>query len=97
MATYIEQGTYAPTADKQVMSCAGAIAYTLTSGADGTALTGTGDIVFVSSDESGWLHISSTAGTDKAAAGKTFRILAGLPRPIGGVGKGMFVSFLQAA
>lgn len=97
MATYVEQGHYAPSLEKHVISRAGAVAYELTSGENGDELTGTGDVLVVNSSSAGWLHVSTTAATDKAAAVKTHRIIANVPRDIGGVGKGMFVSFLADA
>lgn len=94
MATYVEQGMTAPGGD---FAHYGAVVYSLTSAANGTALTGTGDALLVSSDASGWFHVSTTVNTDKAGASKTHRIIASQPRKIGGVMKGMFISFLQDA
>lgn len=90
MATFVEQGR---TVDEGGMLFADAVVYTLTSGQNGTALTGTGDTIMVSSDAAGWVHVSTGANTDKAASGKTHRILANSQRMIGGVMKGMFISF----
>jgi hypothetical protein len=97
MATFVEQGHYAPTFEKQVFSAIGAVVYTLTSGANGTALTGSGDVMVVTSSEAGWIHVSTTVNTDKAATVKTHRVLANIPRQIGGVMKGNFVSFFAEA
>lgn len=94
MATYLEQVHLAPNVEKTLASCNNAVAYELTSAADGTQLTGTGEVIVVSSDASGWLHVSASAATDKAAATKTHWIEAGIRREIGGVLKGYFVSFL---
>lgn len=65
MATYVEQVHFAPNVEKTLASCNNAVAYELTSGADGTELTGSGEVIVVSSDASGWLHVSATAATDK--------------------------------
>lgn len=97
MATYVEQGSLTPSVEKQVLGHAGAVVYSLTSGANGTELTGTGDVMAITADGAGWLHVSTTVATDKAAAAKTHRILANVRREIGGVAKGMFVSFLADA
>lgn len=98
MATYVEQGAAAPTGvHPAVLSYHGVVVYTLTSGANGTQLTGTGEYIIINSDTSGWLHVSDSANTDKAASTKTHRITADVQRDIGGVRKGMWVSFLADA
>ena len=97
MATFVEQGTYAPTREKQVLSHAGVVVYTLVSGENGDELTGSGDVLVINSSSAGWIHVSTTVATDKAATVKTHRILADLPLTIGGVMKGMFVSFFAEA
>lgn len=94
MATYVEQGR---TTNDDALSFSGVVVYSLTSAADGTVLTGTGDALVVSSDAAGWLHVSTTANTDKAASTKTHRVIANNQRQIGGVMKGMFISFLADA
>jgi hypothetical protein len=94
MAIYVEQGTYAPTNRPRVFSCDSVQGYTLTSGANGTLLTGTGDVLEINSDVAGWFYVSSTANTDIAAANKNHRINAGIPRNIGAVRKGQWISFL---
>jgi hypothetical protein len=94
MATFIIQGIWAPTSRPMCMHAVDAVAYELTSAANGTALTGSGDVLVVQSSTSGWLHVSTTVDTDKAASLKTHRIIADQVYPIGGVGKGQFVSFL---
>lgn len=95
MTAYVEQVTYAPTNEKQVAGYHGAAVYDLTSGANGTELTGTGSVCVISSDATGWFHVSDTVNTDKAASTKTHRVVANVPRVIGGVRKGMFISFLD--
>lgn len=97
MATYAVQGRWAPSASPMLMHHAGTVRYTLTSAADGTALTGTGDLICIYSDVSGWFHVSTTDGTDKAASTKSHRILADVVNPLGGVEKGMYISFLADA
>lgn len=94
MATYVEQGFASPDAGMTALSHSGVVVYSLTSAADGTELTGTGDVLIINSDAAGWFHVSITDGTDKAASTKTHRVLANLPREIGGVMKGRFISFL---
>lgn len=94
MATYVEQGLIAPTVAGTVFQFSPTVVYSLTSAANGTELTGSGDTLVINSDAAGWLHVSTTEATDKAASAKTHRILADVPRDIGGVAKGMFVSFL---
>ena len=97
MACFIEQGAVLPTQSGNVFSATGPVAIELTSGSNGTQLSGSADTIVVSSDVDGWIHVSRTAATDKAAAGKTRRILAGTMRPLGGVGAGVWVSFLADA
>lgn len=94
MATYVMQGQSVPTDNPVVLGATGIVVYSLTSAANGTALTGTGDRIGVMSDSAGWLHVSTTAATDKAAVSKSHRVLATTRLELGGVAKGMFVSFL---
>jgi hypothetical protein len=56
-------------------------------------LSGSHDSMIVSSDEPGWIHVSME-DTDKAAIGKSRRILPGVLRSLSGVGGGMYVSFI---
>lgn len=97
MACYIELGVVPAAAGGQVFSALGSPAIELTSGANGTQITGSADAMVVTSDKSGWLHVSETGATDKAAVGKTRRITANIPRDLGGIGGGMWVSFLADA
>lgn len=97
MACYVEVGASTPAGSPVAFSALGPVATLLTSGAAGTLLIGVGETMIVSSDESGWLHVSTTVNTDKAEIGKTRRIIAGIPRVLGGVGGGMYVSFLADA
>jgi len=97
MATNVVQGHIQPLPYGVVMGATGAVAYELTSGENGTELTGTGDALYISSDASGWLHISDTAASDKAANKKTHRVLADIQLTLGAVRKGWFVSFLADA
>jgi hypothetical protein len=94
MATYVVQGHSAPTSRAFVMAATGAVVYSLTSAADGTELTGSGDMLSVIAEGAGWLHISTTVATDKAAAQKTHRVLANARLDLGGVVAGQFISFL---
>jgi hypothetical protein len=83
-----------------VMGATGAVAYTLTSGADGTELTGTGDAIIVTSDTAGWFHVAThgDGASDKADDEKTHRVSAdGAPTTVGAVLKGMYISFLADA
>lgn len=98
MACYVEQGVASPTAHAQALG-ANPVVYSLTSGEDGTELTGYGYLLIVTADTDGWFHVASAAdgASDKAAATKTHRILTGVARSIGDVGKGMFISFLADA
>ncbi len=82
MPAYVEQGFYAPTAEKQVFASHDCVSYTLTSAADGTLLTGTGDVLVITSDANGYFYVSQSA-TDKAAVGKIHRIASGIRREIG--------------
>lgn len=93
MATYAVQGNGAPTGSVVAMAATGCVVYTLTSAADPTELTGAGDYLVVSSDTAGWLHVSSSSST-KAASTRTHRVMANLPVTLGGVRKGLYVSFL---
>lgn len=95
MATYVEQLHLTRSGEGDIPSFAGAVVYSLTSAANGTALTGTGDALYVTAESAGWLHISTSAATDKAAATKTHRFAANATRLIGGVVKGMWISFLE--
>lgn len=97
MATYVTQGRWAPDGRIMCHHHQGAVSYELTSAADGTLMTGTGDLLVVNSDTSGWLHVSTTDGTDKAASLKTHRVTANILLPVAGVLKGTFVSFLADA
>lgn len=97
MAVYAEQGNSAPIDDPVGLSARDVVVYTLTTGANGTALTGSGQVLVVSSDADGFFHVSTTVNTDKAAAGKTHRVFADAPRIIAGVSKGDFISFLNDA
>ncbi|MGN6768491.1 MAG: hypothetical protein ACTHJQ_01390 [Rhizobiaceae bacterium] len=94
MATSVVQGHIQPIPYGVVMGATGAVAYDLTSAADGAELTGTGDALIVSSDAAGWLHVSDSAASDKAADKKTHRILANVQLTLGAVRKGWFISFL---
>lgn len=95
MACYVELAMTTPNGGGYaVLSAFGSTALTLTSGAAGTTLVGSGETLVVNSDLSGWIHVSNTVNTDKAAVGKTRRIIANIPNALGGVGAGMFVSFL---
>lgn len=71
----------------------GPAAVKLNSGAFGVKLSGSFDTLVVSSDEPGWLHVSKTQH-DKAAIGKSRRILPTALRELTGIGGGMFVSFI---
>lgn len=95
MATYVEQVHTAPTGEGEFISFAGAVVYSLTSGANGTVLTGSGDTLHVTAETAGWLHVSATAATDKAASTKTHRFASGSTRVIAGVAGGNWVSFLE--
>lgn len=66
----------------------------LTSGAFGVKLPGSHDLMLVTSDEPGWLHVSKDSHKDKAGIGKSRRILPGIARELTGIGGGMFVSFI---
>jgi len=97
MATSVVQGQIQPLPYGIVMGATGAVAYDLTSAADGTELTGTGDALVISSDAAGWLHVSETVATDKAADKKTHRVLANVQLTLGAVRMGWFISFLADA
>jgi hypothetical protein len=97
MATSVVQGQIQPMPYGVVMGATGAVAYDLTSAADGIELTGTGDALIVSSDAAGWLHVSTTGASDKAADKKTHRVLANVPLTLGAALKGMYISFLADA
>lgn len=94
MAAHVEQVHLAPSLEKGVTSCQGVVTYTLTSGEDGTALTGTGDVCAVTPGTSGYFRVSDATGT-KAAAATHHRCIANVTRLIGGVKKGDFISFLE--
>ena len=94
MACFVEQVTYAPTREKQLASHDGVVVYSLTSGADGDQLTGTGEVCVVNSDAAGWFRVSNAAAT-KAAVQTNHRVLANVTREIGGVKQGDYISFLN--
>lgn len=94
MTTNVVQGHIQPMPYGVVMGATGAVAYDLTSAADGTELTGTGDALIISSDAAGWLHVSTAGASDKAADKKTHRVLANTPLTLGAARKGWFISFL---
>lgn len=93
MSTYAVQSDGAPTGSVVTVSALGAVAYELTSGASGTELTGVGSYLVITSDTAGWAHVG-TSDTDVADDTKTHRVLANLPLSLGGVRKGLYVSFL---
>lgn len=68
----------------------------LKSGAFPVRLEGSYNAAVISSDEAGWLHVSKD-DDDKAAIGKSRRILPGATRTLSGVGGGMYVSFIADA
>ncbi|MFN7090708.1 MAG: hypothetical protein ACK4P4_09190 [Allorhizobium sp.] len=90
MTCFIELG-HASTAGFPAM---GPKPVALVSGAFGVKLDGSFDVMLVSSSEDGWLHVSRGPHTDKAAIGKSRRIIAGQQRSLSGVGGGMYVSFI---
>lgn len=96
MTTNVVQGHIQPLPYGIVMGATGAVAYDLTSAADGTELTGTGDALVISSSAAGWLHVASHSdgASVKAADKKTHRVLANVPLTLGAVLKGMYISFL---
>ncbi|MGV2099041.1 hypothetical protein [Rhizobium sp. 21-4511-3d] len=68
----------------------------LKSGAFPVKLEGSHDAMVVSSDEPGWLHVGREHD-EKAAIGRSRRILPSVIRPLSGVGGGMYVSFIADA
>jgi len=88
MACYIETGQ-----SGRSFPATGPLPVELVSGAFGVKLHGSSDALIVSSDESGWLHVSRSQ-KDKAAVGKSRRVFAGQHRELAGIGGGMFVSFI---
>lgn len=96
MTAHVEQVHLAPSLEKEVASCQGVVTYTLTSAANGTELTGTGDVCVVTPAASGYFRVSDATGT-KAAAATHHRCIANVPRLIGGVKKGDFISYLDDA
>ncbi|MDR6818491.1 hypothetical protein J2X76_003668 [Neorhizobium sp. 2083] len=65
----------------------------LKTGAFPVKLEGSHDAMVVSSDEPGWLHVGREHD-DKAAIGKSRRILPTAIRSLSGIGGGMYVSFI---
>lgn len=68
----------------------------LISGAFPVKLEGSHDAMVVSSDEPGWLHVGRQHD-EKAAIGRSRRILPSVIRSLSGVGGGMYVSFIADA
>lgn len=89
MACFIEMGH----ASSAWFPAVGQAAIQLRSGAFGVKLDGSYNSMVVSTDEPGWLHVSRDQH-DKAAIGKSRRILPNVIRGFGGVGSGLFVSFI---
>lgn len=96
MATYVTQGQSTPTHRSTGISATGVTVYSLASAADGVALTGTDDMIQIVSDEAGWLHVGTTAA-DKAGSAKSHRVMADTRLDLGGVGAGLYISFLADA
>lgn len=88
MPCYIETGHWG-----RAFPATGPLPVQLVSGAFGVKLTGSFDALVVSSDESGWLHVSRDQ-KDKAAVGRSRRVFAGQHRELAGIGGGLFVSFI---
>lgn len=92
MSCYIELGHVAANG----FPARGPAPVELKTGAFPVKLEGSHDAMVVSSDEAGWLHVSQD-DDDKAAIGKSRRILPSSTRTLSGVGGGMYVSFIADA
>ena len=92
MTCHVEQGVRV-SRDTDAISQHGVVTYTLTTGENGTALTGTGDTCVFTAATSGYVRVSGAAAT-KAAAATNHRVIANVARTIVGVAKGDFVSYL---